>query len=351
MPHRHESRSRRHAPGRPRRGRQGDQGRRRGLARLVADALGGARGRPPARGRAARRPVADDAERGHDARPVEDRAPGRDRRRLRAHRLLALQRHFMRRIYEEQPISSPGLWNRMEYRPLEGFVFAVSPFNFTAIGGNLPTSAALMGNTVVWKPATTAAYSAHFLMQLLREAGLPDGVINLVYGPGARIGDAALASPDLAGIHFTGSTGVFQSMWRTVGTTSSATATTRASSARPAARTSSSPTPRADVDARRDRDRPRLVRVPGPEVLGGLARLRPAAHVAGAEGALGRARSTRSRWATSATSRTSWAPSSTRNSFRTQKEAIEEARPTRTRTSLVGGERTTTRKAVSSRRR
>ncbi len=124
---------------------------------------------------------------------------------------------FMRRIYEEQPISSPGQWNRMEYRPLEGFVFAVTPFNFTAIGGNLPTSAALMGNTVVWKPATTAAYSAHFLMQLLQEAGLPAGVINLVYGPGARIGDAALASPDLAGVHFTGSTGVFQSMWRTVG--------------------------------------------------------------------------------------------------------------------------------------
>jgi 1-pyrroline-5-carboxylate dehydrogenase len=124
---------------------------------------------------------------------------------------------FMTRIYEEQPASSPGTWNRMEYRPLEGFVFAVSPFNFTAIGGNLPTSPALMGNTVVWKPASTAAFSAHFLMQLLREAGLPDGVINLVYGPGARIGDAALASPDLAGIHFTGSTGVFQSMWRTVG--------------------------------------------------------------------------------------------------------------------------------------
>ena len=124
---------------------------------------------------------------------------------------------FMTRVYEEQPISSPGQWNRMEYRPLEGFVFAVTPFNFTAIGGNLPTSAALMGNTVVWKPASTAAYSAHFLMQLLRQAGLPDGVINLVYGPGARIGDAALDSPDLAGIHFTGSTSVFQSMWKTVG--------------------------------------------------------------------------------------------------------------------------------------
>ena len=124
---------------------------------------------------------------------------------------------FMTRLYEEQPISSPGQWNRMEYRPLEGFVFAVTPFNFTAIAGNLPASAALMGNTIVWKPASTAAYSAHFLMRLLQEAGLPDGVINLVYGPGARVGDAALASPDLAGVHFTGSTAVFHSMWKTIG--------------------------------------------------------------------------------------------------------------------------------------
>ncbi len=123
---------------------------------------------------------------------------------------------FMRRIYEEQPVSSPGVWNRMEYRPLEGFVFAVTPFNFTAIAGNLPASAALMGNTVVWKPASTAAYSAYYIMRLLQAAGLPDGVINLVYGAGAEIGDAALASPDLAGIHFTGSTGVFQGMWRSV---------------------------------------------------------------------------------------------------------------------------------------
>jgi 1-pyrroline-5-carboxylate dehydrogenase len=124
---------------------------------------------------------------------------------------------FMTRIYEEQPVSSQGVWNRMEYRPLEGFVFAVSPFNFTAIGANLPASAALMGNTVVWKPASTAAYSAHFLMQLLQEAGLPPGVINLVHGPGATIGNAALASADLAGVHFTGSTGVFNSMWNTIG--------------------------------------------------------------------------------------------------------------------------------------
>ena len=124
---------------------------------------------------------------------------------------------FMTRIYEEQPLSSPGVWNRMEYRPLEGFVLAVTPFNFTAIAGNLPSSAALMGNTVVWKPASTAAYSAYFLMRLFQEAGLPDGVINLVYGSGADIGDAALASPDLAGVHFTGSTAVFQGMWRTIG--------------------------------------------------------------------------------------------------------------------------------------
>jgi 1-pyrroline-5-carboxylate dehydrogenase len=124
---------------------------------------------------------------------------------------------FMRRIYEEQPISSPGVWNRLEYRPLEGFVFAVSPFNFTAIGANLSTSPALMGNTVVWKPASTAAYSAYYVMRVLQEAGLPPGVINLVYGSGATIGNAALASPELAGVHFTGSTGVFQDMWRTIG--------------------------------------------------------------------------------------------------------------------------------------
>jgi len=123
---------------------------------------------------------------------------------------------FMCRIYAEQPISSPGVWNRLEYRPLEGFVFAVSPFNFTAIAANLTSSPALMGNTVVWKPAGTAMLSAYYLMRLFQEAGLPDGVINLVYGSGATIGDAALASSHLAGIHFTGSTPVFNGMWRTV---------------------------------------------------------------------------------------------------------------------------------------
>jgi 1-pyrroline-5-carboxylate dehydrogenase len=123
---------------------------------------------------------------------------------------------FMVRVYEEQPRSSPGIWNRLEYRPLEGFVFAVSPFNFTAIAANLTSSPALMGNVVVWKPAGTAMLSAYYLMRLFQEAGLPDGVINLVYGSGQTIGDAALSSPHLAGIHFTGSTPVFNSMWRTV---------------------------------------------------------------------------------------------------------------------------------------
>ena len=124
---------------------------------------------------------------------------------------------YLTRIYSEQPYSSTGVWNRMEYRPLEGFVFAVSPFNFTAIGGNLSSSPALMGNTVVWKPASTAAFSAYYVMKLFQAAGLPDGVINLVYGSGAEIGKAALASDELAGIHFTGSTDVFNGMWETVG--------------------------------------------------------------------------------------------------------------------------------------
>jgi 1-pyrroline-5-carboxylate dehydrogenase len=124
---------------------------------------------------------------------------------------------YMTRIYGEQPLSSPGVWNRMEYRPLEGFVFAVSPFNFTAIAGNLTSSAALMGNVVLWKPASTAMLSAYYLMRLWQEAGLPDGVINMLPGSGAVIGEASLESPDLAGIHFTGSTPVFNGMWKTVG--------------------------------------------------------------------------------------------------------------------------------------
>ncbi|WP_341839793.1 L-glutamate gamma-semialdehyde dehydrogenase [Chitinophaga caseinilytica] len=125
--------------------------------------------------------------------------------------------HYLTEIYRQQPVSSPGVHNRMEYRPLEGFVLAVTPFNFSAIGGNLPTSAAMCGNVVVWKPANTAVYHASFFMKVLMEAGLPDGVINLVYADGPTIGDICFAHPDFAGIHFTGSTGVFQTMWKTIG--------------------------------------------------------------------------------------------------------------------------------------
>jgi len=124
--------------------------------------------------------------------------------------------HFMARLLADQPVSAPGQWNRLEYRPLEGFVFALTPFNFTAIGANLPTAPALMGNAVLWKPASTAVLSNWFLLQVLTAAGLPPGVINFLPGPGAAVGDAVLASPHLGGLHFTGSTGVFNGMWRTI---------------------------------------------------------------------------------------------------------------------------------------
>ncbi len=125
--------------------------------------------------------------------------------------------HFLAKIYNEQPISTPAFHNRMEYRPLEGFVLAVTPFNFTAIGGNLPTAPAMCGNVVVWKPANTQIYSASVFMEILMEAGLPAGVINLVYPPGPVVGEICYAHPDFAGVHFTGSTGVFQSMWKSIG--------------------------------------------------------------------------------------------------------------------------------------
>jgi len=125
--------------------------------------------------------------------------------------------YFAEMIYDMQPENAEMIWDRVSYRPLEGFVFAVTPFNFVSIGGNLPTAPAIMGNTVVWKPASTGVYTAHIFMNILREAGLPDGVINLVTAPGAAIGDLVLKNPNLAGVHFTGSTGVFQNMWKTIG--------------------------------------------------------------------------------------------------------------------------------------
>lgn len=125
--------------------------------------------------------------------------------------------YYGTQIYQEQPYSPTGFWNRLEYRPLEGFIFAITPFNFTSIAGNLPTSAAMMGNTVLWKPASSAVYSAYFIMKMLEEAGLPAGVINFIPGSGSKVGDPVLASPELAGIHFTGSTEVFQNMWQNIG--------------------------------------------------------------------------------------------------------------------------------------
>jgi 1-pyrroline-5-carboxylate dehydrogenase len=125
--------------------------------------------------------------------------------------------HFARQILAEQPVSSPGVWNRTDHRPLEGFVYAITPFNFTAIAGNLPTAPALMGNTVVWKPSPTQQFAASLTMQLLEAAGLPPGVINMVPGDGIAVSEVALADEDLAGIHFTGSTPTFQHLWRTVG--------------------------------------------------------------------------------------------------------------------------------------
>jgi len=124
---------------------------------------------------------------------------------------------FARQILEDQPISSPGVWNRADYRPLEGFVYAITPFNFTSIAGNLPTAPALLGNVVIWKPSPTQQFSAHFTMQLLQAAGLPPGVINMLPGDGIEVSDVALVHPDFAGIHFTGSTKTFQHLWQTVG--------------------------------------------------------------------------------------------------------------------------------------
>ncbi len=125
---------------------------------------------------------------------------------------------YAQELYEQQPTYSPdGMWNQLEHRPLEGFVFAVTPFNFTSIAGNLPSAPAMMGNVVLWKPASSAVYSAHFLMELFRKSGVPDGVINFIPGPGSKVGPVVMKNPNLAGVHFTGSTPVFQNMWKTIG--------------------------------------------------------------------------------------------------------------------------------------
>ncbi|MBX9806512.1 MULTISPECIES: L-glutamate gamma-semialdehyde dehydrogenase [Flavobacterium] len=131
---------------------------------------------------------------------------------------LRFNSYFMSQLYQEQPESSDGVWNRMEWRPLEGFIYALTPFNFTSIACNLPTSCALMGNVVVWKPSNSQVYTAKILMDIYREAGIPDGVINLIYPSGPDAADVIFEHPDFSGIHFTGSTGVFQNIWKTIGT-------------------------------------------------------------------------------------------------------------------------------------
>ena len=188
---------------------------------------------------------------------------------------------FMLRIYEEQPISSPGVWNRMEYRPLEGFVFAVTPFNFTAIAGNLPSSAALMGNTVVWKPASTAMASAYYLMRLFEEAGLPPGVINLVYGSGAddRRCRTCQRAPGRHPLH--GLDAVFQGMWKTVGENISGYRNYPRVVGETGGKDFIIAHRSADVGERRDRHRSRLVRVSGAEVLRSLAALHAIEPLAG----------------------------------------------------------------------
>ena len=189
----------------------------RGRASLASAELRRPRRGVPEGGGPARRSVARHRQRGDHARAVEDLLPGGDRRGLRARRLLAVQRPLRAGILAEQPQSAAGVWNRFDHRPLEGFVLAITPFNFTSIAGNLPTAPALMGVPVVWKPSQTQGFSAHVLMRLLEAAGLPPGVINLVTGNGRAVSEVALVHPDLAGVHFTGSTPTFQHLWRTVG--------------------------------------------------------------------------------------------------------------------------------------
>ena len=216
---------------------------------------------------------------------------------------------FMTRIYSEQPVSSPGVWNRLEYRPLEGFVFAVSPFNFTAIGGNLTGSPALMGNTVLWKPASTAALSAYYTHAAVR-GGRPAPRRRSTSSTAAApaVGDPVLASPDLAGIHFTGSTAVFQGMWKTVGENIEPLPQLPADRRRDRRQGLHRRAPVRRRRARRDRDRPRLVRVPGAEVLGGVARLRALEPLAGAARAAGRGGRRAEDGRRRPTSGTSWAP-------------------------------------------
>ena len=191
---------------------------------------------------------------------------------------------FARQLLAEQPVSAPGTWNRMEYRPLEGFVLAITPFNFTAIAGNLPSAPALLGNVVVWKPSPTQQLSAHYLMALLHAAGLPPGVINLVTGDGQAVSRVALSHPDLAGIHFTGSTGTFQHLWRAVGQNIDRLPRLPAAGRRDRRQGLRDRAPLGRPRLDRDHAGPRCLRVPGPEVLRRLSRLPSRLPVGGRQG-------------------------------------------------------------------
>ena len=184
--------------------------------------------------------------------------------------------HFARRLLAEQPASVTGEWDRLEYRPLEGFVLAITPFNFTSIAANLPTAPALLGNTVLWKPSPTQQFSAHYTMRLLEAAGLPPGVINLVTGDGQAVSEVALPHPDLAGIHFTGSTGTFQHLWRTVGENIAQYRGYPRLVGETGGKDFVIAHPSADPDVLPRGADPGRVRVPGPEVLGRVPRLHPA---------------------------------------------------------------------------
>ena len=184
--------------------------------------------------------------------------------------------HYAKQILTDQPIAnSPGIWNRTDHRPLEGFVYAITPFNFTAIAGNLPTAPALMGNTVIWKPSPTQQLAASLTMELLEEAGMPPGVINMLPGDGLDVSKVALAHRDLAGIHFTGSTPTFQHLWRTVGENITGYRSYPRIVGETGGKDFIVAHPSADPDVLRVGDDPRCLRVPGPEVLGRLACLRP----------------------------------------------------------------------------
>ena len=188
--------------------------------------------------------------------------------------------HYMAELMKDQPYSPAGMWNRVEYRTLEGFVFAVTPFNFTSIAGNLPTAPAIVGGVALWKPASSAVYSAYFLVKLLEEAGLPAGVVNFIPGSGGKVGNPVLANPNLAGIHFTGSTAVFQDMWKTVGENIANYKYYPRIVGETGGKDFTFAHNSADVDALAI-GHSRCLRVPGPEVLGSLTHVYSQIHLAG----------------------------------------------------------------------